>query len=119
VSSFDPAAEPPAEPPAADLPTQKLQTGSVLDPPTVTTPPPAPQPGPVTAPDRAPARLMRLRTVIFGLMLLAVSVLSVIGATTEVPLSASWVAVAILVGAGFVLVAGGLSAALREAASRR
>jgi hypothetical protein len=61
---------------------------------------------------------MRLRTVVFGLVLLSVAALSLIGALTEVRLSPSLVAVAILVGAGFVLVAGGLSAALRESSGR-
>jgi hypothetical protein len=45
-----------------------------------------------------------------------VSVLSLVGVLADVRLSPSLVAVVILVGAGFVLVAGGLSAALRESA---
>jgi hypothetical protein len=61
---------------------------------------------------------MRLRTVVFGLVLLAVAASTLAGSLTGARISPSLVAVAVLVGAGFVLVAGGLSAALRESAGR-
>jgi hypothetical protein len=99
--------EPAAEPPR-----------SVLDPPTVLTPP-APTTGLDAVGAGSPARRpMRLRTVVFGLVLLTVSVLTLLGSVAGIRLSVPMVAVVILVGAGFVLVAGGLSAALRESAGR-
>jgi hypothetical protein len=88
-----------------------------LDPPTVHAPPGPPMDTPTDAP-ASTRRPMRLRTVVFGLVLLAVAGLSLVGALTEIRLSPALVAVAILVGAGFVLVAGGLSAALRESSGR-
>lgn len=109
----------------AGEPEPSPQRRSVLEPPTVRapiTPPAAPAPvapvGPAPEEPGPARRPMRLRTVVFGLVLLSVAALSLIGALTEVRLSPSLVAVAILVGAGFVLVAGGLSAALRESAGR-
>lgn len=94
---------------------------SVLDPPAVFTPPPAfePSAAPTEELEPVPARRpMRLGTVVFGLALLTMAVVSGVGALAEIRPSFPLVAVAILIGAGFVLVVGGLSAAVRETTGR-
>jgi ABC-type nickel/cobalt efflux system permease component RcnA len=63
------------------------------------------------------ARRVRLRTVVFGLALLAISVMAGLSIVTDVTVDGVAVALALLIGAGLALVVGGLASAVRE--SRR
>lgn len=71
----------------------------------------APAPVPVVEPVR---RGVRVRTVVFGLVMLAVAVLSLLSVLTSVRLQGGVLALGILVGAGAALVLGGLTAAVRD-----
>jgi hypothetical protein len=68
--------------------------------------------------DGVPARQrrgVRMRTVVFGLVLLVVSVSVLVTLLTTARVDATAVTLVILIGAGAALVAGGLAAAVREA----
>jgi hypothetical protein len=60
-------------------------------------------------------RPVRVRTVVFGLVLLAISVVSLVALLTDVRVDDGVVSVSLLIGAGIALVAGGVAAAVREA----
>ena len=59
-------------------------------------------------------RGFRVRTVVFGLVMLAISVTSLVTLLTPVHLDAATVGLALLIGAGAALLLGGLSAAIRD-----
>jgi hypothetical protein len=59
-------------------------------------------------------RGMRARTVVFGLVMLAISGSVLVATLTTIQVQAGVVTLAVLLGAGGVLFAGGLSAAVRE-----
>ena len=71
-----------------------------------------PQPRQVTPPL---PRGIRVRTVVFGLVLLAVSVTVLVATLSAVHVDVAAVALAVLIAAGAALVAGGVAAAAREA----
>lgn len=60
-------------------------------------------------------RPVRVRTVVFGLVLLAISVVSLVALLTDVRVDGGVVGVSLLIGAGIALVTGGVAAAVREA----
>jgi hypothetical protein len=60
-------------------------------------------------------RGVRVRTVVFGLILLAISVSVLVTLLTKARVDATAVTFVVLIGAGAALVAGGLAAAVREA----
>lgn len=60
-------------------------------------------------------RPVRVRTVVFGLVLLTISVISLISLLTDVRIDGSVVGLGMLIGAGVALLAGGMVAASREA----
>ena len=60
-------------------------------------------------------RGLRVRTVVFGLVLLAISLSVLVTLLTDVRVDATGVTFVVLIGAGAALVAGGLAAAVREA----
>ena len=66
------------------------------------------------APDQA-RRSPRVRTIVFGLVLLAISVFSLLALLADVRVDAGVLGLALLIGAGTALVAGGVTAAIREA----
>jgi hypothetical protein len=77
---------------------------------------------PVSAPEGATAdaptrtrRPVRVRTTVFGLVLLAISVVSLVALLTDVRVDGGVVGLSLLIGAGIALVAGGVGAAVREA----
>jgi hypothetical protein len=80
---------------------------------------PAPAPD---APDTTPVavtaprvrRTPRVRTVVFGLVMLAISVVSLVALMTDVQVDSGVVGLGLLIGAGAALVAGGAAAAVRE-----
>lgn len=57
----------------------------------------------------------RVRTVVFGLVMLTISVLSLVALLTDVRVDGGVVGLGLLIGAGAALVAGGVAAAVREA----
>ncbi len=63
-------------------------------------------------------RGVRMRTVVFGLMLLAVAVTLTWATLANAVVDAASVAIALVIGAGVLLVAGGVAAAVREAQER-
>lgn len=63
-------------------------------------------------------RRIRVRTVVLGLALLVVAVLSAVSAATDVRVDGVAVALALLIGAGLALLAGGVTAAVRESRAR-
>jgi len=68
--------------------------------------------------DGVPARQrrgVRMRTMVFGLVLLVISVSVLVTLLTTARVDATAVTLVILIGAGAALVAGGLAAAVREA----
>ncbi len=70
------------------------------------------------AQEAAPVRVrrpVRVRTVVFGLVMLAISALSLITLLTDVHVNATAVGLTLMIGAGAALVAGGVAAAVREA----
>lgn len=75
---------------------------------------PAVQAPAVQAPERI-RRLLRVRTVTFGLVMLAISVISLVALLTDVRIDGGVVGLGLLIGAGAALVAGGIAAAAREA----
>lgn len=78
----------------------------------------APAPTPTVAPAETAARLRRsprIRTIVVGLVLLAISVLSLLTLLADVRVDGGAVGLALLIGAGAALVAGGVAAAAREA----
>ena len=60
-------------------------------------------------------RPLRVRTVVFGLVMLTISVISLVALLTEVHVDSGVVGLGLLIGAGAALVAGGVAAAVREA----
>jgi hypothetical protein len=82
--------------------------------------PPSPDPLPARspAPGRA-ARGIRMRTVVLGLVLLAVSVTSLLRVLTDVHVDDSLVVLVLLVVAGALLLGGGVASAAREARAGR
>lgn len=60
-------------------------------------------------------RPLRVRTLVFGLVMLAISVVSLVALTTDVHVDSGVVGLGLLIGAGAALVAGGVAAAMREA----
>jgi predicted phage tail protein len=65
--------------------------------------------------DQRPARRsVRVRTVVFGLVMMAVSVVAQVGLLTSVRIDGGVVALTLLIGAGAALLLGGLSAAIRD-----
>ena len=67
---------------------------------------------PITVPRRQ--RGMRIRTVVFGLVLLLLAGCVTLGDTTDVHVDAGAVAILALIGAGALLLAGAAAAAGRE-----
>jgi hypothetical protein len=66
--------------------------------------------------DARPVRRgVRVRTVVFGLVMVALAVLSLVAMLTDVRLDGSVVGLVLLVGAGAALVGGGIASAVREA----
>jgi predicted phage tail protein len=61
----------------------------------------------------------RVRTIVFGAVLLVVSVLSLVALLTDVHIDGAAVALGTLVAAGVALVAGGVASARREARAAR
>jgi hypothetical protein len=61
------------------------------------------------------SRAPRVRTVTFGLVILAISVISLVALMTDARIDGGVVGLGLLIGAGAALVAGGISAAMREA----
>ncbi|HET9656452.1 MAG TPA: hypothetical protein VFP72_13935 [Kineosporiaceae bacterium] len=100
-------------------------TGSVPAPATAPATGTASVTGPATAPATAAVtgsaptgkvrRGIRVRTVVFGLILLAISTSTLITLLSSIRVDGTAVTVAVLIGAGALLVAGGLAAAVREA----
>jgi hypothetical protein len=69
----------------------------------------------VVGTDQAPERReVRIRTVVFGLVALAVSVASLIGTVSPTRLNAGLLGLWLLIGAGAALLLGGLFAAVRD-----
>jgi hypothetical protein len=68
-----------------------------------------------SAPNRRPRRGIRVRTVVFGLILLAISASVLVALLTTARVDATAVAFVVLIGAGAALLAGGVAAAVREA----
>jgi hypothetical protein len=68
-----------------------------------------------SAPGRRPRRGIRVRTVVFGLILLAISASVLVALLTTARVDATAVAFVVLIGAGAALLAGGVAAAVREA----
>jgi hypothetical protein len=66
-------------------------------------------------PGRRPGRGIRVRTVVFGLVLLAISASVLVALLTTARVDATAVAFVVLIGAGAALLAGGVAAAVREA----
>ena len=62
-----------------------------------------------------PRRGIRVRTLVFGLVLLAISASVLVTLMSTVQVDATAVALVVLIGAGAALIAGGLAAAVREA----
>lgn len=60
-------------------------------------------------------RSLRVRTAVFGLVMLAISVVSLVALLTDVRVDGGIVGLGLLIGAGAALVAGGVAAAMREA----
>lgn len=58
---------------------------------------------------------VRIRTVVFGLVLLAIAGVSLLAALTEVRVDGAGVLLVLLVGAGLALLGGGIAAAAKEA----
>jgi hypothetical protein len=71
--------------------------------------------GDESEPDRRPRRGIRVRTVVFGLILLAISASVLVTLLTTARVDATAVAFVVLIGAGAALLAGGVAAAVREA----
>jgi len=123
----------PVAPPAADEPTAPAAPPTADAPPRADTPPaavapPAPVAAPASvasSPDAPPeptgwaARGVRMRTVVLGLVLLAVSVTSLLRVLTDVHVDDSLVALVLLVVAGALLLGGGVASAAREARAGR
>jgi hypothetical protein len=61
---------------------------------------------------------VRVRTVVFGLVLLAISVTVGVSIVSDVRVDAAAVGLALFIGAGLALVGGGLASAVRETRSR-
>lgn len=81
-------------------------------------PAPAPGTGPgAEAPTVRPQRGIRVRTLVFGLVLLAISASVLVTLLTTVQVDATTVTLVMLIGAGAALLAGGLVAAIRETRS--
>jgi hypothetical protein len=77
-------------------------------------------PGPVTAPvpEAAPPparRGVRIGTIVFGTVMLVISVVCLLALATSVNVDGSAIGLALLLGAGAALVAGGAASAVREA----
>jgi hypothetical protein len=67
--------------------------------------------------DAVPARARRypvVGTIVFGLVMLTISVLSLVGLLTDIKVDSGLVGLGLLIGAGLVLVAGGAATAVRE-----
>ncbi len=71
-------------------------------------------PEPVTS-KRVGGRGIRVRTVVLGLIAMAVSASVLVGSLTRARLDGTLVTLVILIGAGAALLAGGIAAAVREA----
>lgn len=88
----------------------------------VSSAPDAPATAAETSPEATPPapaprvrRSPRVRTVVFGLVMLAISVVSLVALMTDIQVDGSVVGLGLLIGAGAALVAGGAAAAVREA----
>ena len=87
------------------------------------TPDADPAPGtdaaPVAAASMGPAlsegRGVRIRTIVVGLVMLTISIVTLVALTTGVRVDGSAIGLLLLLGAGAVLVAGGAASAMREA----
>jgi hypothetical protein len=90
--------------------------------PVPSTPEPAPEPAAPAVPapalpvpaDQRVQRGIRVRTLVFGLVALAISIVSGIGLLTDVRLEGGVVGLGLMIGAGAGLLIGGLSAAVRD-----
>jgi hypothetical protein len=85
---------------------------------------PLPEPSPEPSPDPSSrsgwaARGVRMRTVVLGLVLLAVGVTSLVRVLTDVRIDDSLVLLTLLVVAGALLLGGGIASAVREARAGR
>jgi hypothetical protein len=72
-------------------------------------------PDPSSSVPAARVRAVRVRTVVFGLVVLAISVVTLVSLVSDVRVDRGAVALVLLIAAGAALVAGGLGAAVREA----
>jgi hypothetical protein len=119
--------EPPATQPVTASPTityPTLPPAYVLTDDAADSAAPTPAPAAPAAPAAAPApvvdpatgrRPVRVRTVVFGLVLLTISVISLLSLLADITVDGSAVGLAVLIGAGVALLAGGMAAASREA----
>jgi hypothetical protein len=76
---------------------------------------PVAPPPPAAAPDKAAIRRgIRVRTIVFGLVMLVISGTSLVSLLTGARVDAGVVVLGVLIGAGAALLIGGLSAAVRD-----
>jgi len=80
---------------------------------------PAAQPPAPLAPQDAARRSPRMRTLVLGLVLAAVSATSLVELLTDVHVDGGAVALAVIIAAGVLLVVGGVASAARDARSAR
>ena len=65
--------------------------------------------------ERVGGRGIRVRTVVMGLIAMAVSASVLVGSLTQARLDGALLTLVVLIGAGAALLAGGIAAAVREA----
>jgi hypothetical protein len=70
------------------------------------------EPGLDPAPER---RGLRVRTVVFGAVMLVISIVTLVALTTGIRVDGAAIGLILLLGAGAILVAGGAASAVREA----
>ncbi|WP_372697017.1 hypothetical protein [Arthrobacter sp. JSM 101049] len=79
----------------------------------------SPAPAPVVEPEPVERRGVPLGTLVFGLVVVAVGLLILVSVFYDISLSGSAVAIAVFLGAGLVLVIGGLVAARRSSGTNQ
>jgi hypothetical protein len=98
------------EAPGYEVPTTEAPTteyGTMVEPvvaPTIA--PEAPVVEPLPTPDAVVRRGIRMRTVVFGLVLLAIAGSVLIGQLTDITVDAGVVVLAVMIGSGVLLIAG-------------
>ncbi|HEY6796551.1 MAG TPA: hypothetical protein VI248_17890, partial [Kineosporiaceae bacterium] len=113
-------ASPPPTLPATPPPvTRPLASPGAAPTPPAAAPTPAPPAGrdldPGAAPGQAAVRRgIRVRTIVFGLVMMVISAVSLVSLLTRVRVDAGIVVLGVLIGAGAALLIGGLTAAVRD-----